>query len=121
LDLVGDSDVGVQIRIARAAISMGERGRDEAADVDLRTPCEPSRAYKASFSTNRRASPTAAWWARSIAAAIWGSATAHNADTDLTGEKVRSYPATGCAGRRESFAIAADNSRSSIGTRPCSA
>jgi hypothetical protein len=35
LDLVGDRDVGVQIWITRAAVSMGERGRDQAADVDL--------------------------------------------------------------------------------------
>jgi hypothetical protein len=36
------------------------------------------------------ASPTAARWARSIAAAVDWSATAHSADTLFTGEKVRS-------------------------------
>jgi len=38
----------------------------------------------------------AAWWACSICAAIGGSATAHNVDTDFTGESVRSKPATVC-------------------------
>ena len=39
---------------------------------------------------NRKASATAARWARSMAAAVDWSATAHSADTLFTGEKVRS-------------------------------
>jgi hypothetical protein len=39
---------------------------------------------------NVNASVTAAWWARSIAAATPGSATAHKVDTDFTGENVKS-------------------------------
>jgi hypothetical protein len=35
LDLVRDGDVGVQIRILGTAVSVGERGRDQASDVDL--------------------------------------------------------------------------------------
>jgi hypothetical protein len=57
-------------------------------------PCGPLRVNKACFSMNAKASVTAARWARSITAATAGSATAHNVDTDFTGENVRSYPAT---------------------------
>ena len=39
---------------------------------------------------NRKASRTAARWARSMAAAVDWSATAHSAETLFTGEKVRS-------------------------------
>jgi len=39
---------------------------------------------------NRRLSATAWSWQRSTAAEISGSASAHNADTDFTGEKVAS-------------------------------
>jgi hypothetical protein len=39
---------------------------------------------------NANASLIAAWWARSITAATAGSATAHNVETDFTGENVRS-------------------------------
>jgi hypothetical protein len=39
---------------------------------------------------NASASFTAAWWARSIAAATARSATAHKVETDFTGENVRS-------------------------------
>jgi hypothetical protein len=39
---------------------------------------------------NANESLTAAWCARSITAATAGSATAHNVDTDFTGENVRS-------------------------------
>jgi hypothetical protein len=35
LHLVGDRDMGVQIRVAGAAVAMGERGRDQATHVDL--------------------------------------------------------------------------------------
>jgi hypothetical protein len=98
---------------------MGERRRDQTPDVHLPHALRPLPGVQGMVLNKAEGSPSAAWCARSITAAIWGSATAHNADTDLTGEKVRSYPATGWAGRRDSFAIAADNSRSSVGTRPC--
>ena len=49
------------------------------------------------------------------------SAIAHNADTLLTGEKVRSYPATAVVAGRECFAMVAANSRASSGSRPYSA
>jgi len=39
---------------------------------------------------NLNASQTAAWWARSIKAAVVRLATAQSADTLFTGEKVRS-------------------------------
>ena len=55
-----------------------------------RTPLLPVRVKSACRSRKVNASPTAAWWARSIAAAVARSATAHSADTLFTGEKVRS-------------------------------
>jgi len=39
---------------------------------------------------NFNALATANWWACSIIRAVCSSATAHNAETDLTGENVRS-------------------------------
>ena len=54
------------------------------------TPCGPVRVNNACSSMNRNASATAARCARSIAAAVLGSATAHNVETDFTGENVRS-------------------------------
>ena len=41
LDLVGDRDVGVQVRVAGPAVPVGERGRNEASDVDLPDPLRP--------------------------------------------------------------------------------
>ena len=41
LHLVGDRDVGVQIRVAGPAVPVGERGRDQASDVDLPDPLRP--------------------------------------------------------------------------------
>jgi len=35
LDLVSHGDVGVQVGVAGAGVAVGERGRDEAADLDL--------------------------------------------------------------------------------------
>jgi hypothetical protein len=64
---------------------------------------------------------TAAWWARSITAATAGSATAHNVDTDFTGENVRSNPATVCVRGRESFRDLPGQLPSINGSRPCSA
>jgi hypothetical protein len=53
-------------------------------------PCGPVRVNSACVSMNVRASFTAAWCARSMAAATARSATAHNVDTDFTGENVKS-------------------------------
>ena len=55
-----------------------------------RTPSVPSRVKQALSSSQARASATAAAWAASICSATSRGASAHNAETDLTGEKVRS-------------------------------
>jgi hypothetical protein len=113
--------MGVQIRVAGTAVAVGERGGDEATHVDLPDPLGPGPGNRACGSMKLSASCTAAWWARSIAAATAGSATAHNADTDFTGENVKSKPATVCVRGRESLAICPANSRALTGFRPCSA
>ena len=41
LHLVRHRDVGVQIRVAGPAVAVGERGRDQASDVDLPDPLRP--------------------------------------------------------------------------------
>ena len=41
LHLVRHRDVGVQIRVAGPAVAVGERGRDQATDVDLPDPLRP--------------------------------------------------------------------------------
>ena len=85
-----------------------------------RTPSVPSRVNRAVLSRNASASLTAVWWARSIAAAVGRSAIAHSVLTLLTGENVRSYPATALVRGRECLAIVAASSRASAGSRPCS-
>ena len=72
-----------------------------------RTPLVPSRVYRACFSMNASASATASLWASSTCAATCGGAIAHRVLTDLTGEKVRSYPATAVVLGRDSLAIVA--------------
>ena len=81
----------------------------------------PIRVNNALFSMKSNASLIAAWCARSITAAVFGSASAHSTETLLTGEKVRSYPATAFVLGRECLAIVAASSRASAGSRPCSA
>ena len=85
-----------------------------------RTPLVPVRVNRAWVSRNRNASLIAARWACSIWAATAGSANAHSVDTLLTGEKVRSNPATAVVCGRDSFAMWPANSRASSGSRPCS-
>ena len=86
-----------------------------------RAPSLPSRVNRAFVSRKVRASLIAARWAFSIFAAVAGSARAHSTETLLTGEKVRSYPATALVWGRECLAMVAANSRASAGSRPCSA
>ena len=90
-------------------------------DVDLADPVGARPGEQGVLLDEASASATASWWARSIGAAIRGSAIAHRVDTDLTGEKVRSNPATAVVLGRECFAIVPASSRASIGSRPCSA
>ena len=72
LDLVGHRDVGVQVRVAGPAVAVGERRRDQPRTSTCRTPFGPVRVNRACVSMNRSASATAAWCARSIAAATSG-------------------------------------------------
>ena len=55
-----------------------------------RTPLVPRRVNSALDSMKPIASLIAAWWARSITAAVFGSAIAQSTETLLTGENVRS-------------------------------
>ncbi len=57
--------------------------------------------------------------AASICWATSGGARAHSAETDFTGENVRSYPATGTCAGRDAEARNPVNSPSSTGARPC--
>ncbi len=52
-----------------------------------------------------------------MTAAIDGSASAHSADTDFTGENVRSKPATAVVCGRDSRATSPASSRASWGSR----
>jgi hypothetical protein len=61
--------VGVQIRIAGPAVTVGERCGDETADVDLPNPLRPGPGEQGML-LNAKASLTAAWWARSITAVV---------------------------------------------------
>jgi hypothetical protein len=59
--------------------------------------------------------------ARSICAAVSGSATAHSVDTDFTGERGEIVAGDVCACARECFAIIPATSRAFVGGRSCSA
>ena len=84
------------------------------------TPCAPTRVKVAFASNHATASWTAARCAASICSATSSGATAHSADTDFTGENVRSYPATAVVACREIRARYPARSRSSTGARPYS-
>ena len=60
LDLVRDRDVGVQVRVAGPTIPVGERGRDQAAHVDLPEPLWPGPGEQGMLLMNAKASLTAA-------------------------------------------------------------
>ena len=84
------------------------------------TPPLPSLVKQACSSRYSSAAPIAASWAASICSATSRGATAHSADTLLTGVKVRSNPATALVFCRPDFATHPDSSRSSAGARPYS-
>ena len=57
-------------------------------------PPVPTRVYPTSRSNHARVAVTAAWCAVSTRSDTSRGATAHSVETDFTGEKVRSNPAT---------------------------
>ena len=89
LDLVRHRHVGVQIRIPSPAVPVGERGADQAADVDLPDPLRTDPSEQGMI-LDQRQSVLDRGLGRSITAATAGSATAHKVDTDFTGENVKS-------------------------------
>jgi len=84
------------------------------------TPRNPVRVYAASFSIHATVFSTAARWASSICSDTSVGATAHSVDTDLTGEKVTSNPATADWSGRDCCAMNPDRSAELAGARPCS-
>ncbi len=70
-----------------------------------RTPSWPDRVAATRAWAWIRASSTAAVCAARIAADSSGPASAHSADTDLGGEKVRSNPATATRGWEVALAM----------------
>ncbi len=83
-----------------------------------RMPPVPTRVNATSRSSRATVLRTAASWAAAISRATSGGAIAHSADTDFTGEKVRSYPATAVCSGREEAARKPENSAASTGSRP---
>ncbi len=81
------------------------------------TPLRPPRVRTASRSSQDNASCTAAWCAAAIWSATSLGAIAHNADTDFTGVKLKSNPATAVVAAREWRAMNEDSSRGSFGGR----
>ncbi len=90
LHLVRHRNVGVQIRVAGSAVAVGERGRDEAADVNLPDALRAGPGEQGMLLDERQRVLDGVLVGSFNAAAIAGSATAHNVDTDFTGENVRS-------------------------------
>jgi hypothetical protein len=90
-DLVRNRHVGVEVRIASASsIPVGECGADEPCCVELGDAVGASAGSAADCSMNASTSATAASWASSIPRDTDSAATAHNADTLLTGLNVKS-------------------------------
>ena len=100
LDLVGDDHVGVQVRVPGARVTVVERRRHQPGDGDLPDPALTDPGERHLLSSIARVARTASSCAASTCRATSGGANAHSAETDFTGENVRSNPATGtCAGR----------------------
>jgi hypothetical protein len=100
---------------------MRERRRNQAADVYLPDPSRPlSGEQGMPFQELQRIMDGGLVGPFDLRR-VCESATAHNVDTDFTGEKVRSKPATVCDPGRECFAIVPTTSRASAGGRPYSA
>ena len=57
LHLVRDRDVGVQVRVAGPAVAVGERGRDQASDVDLPDALRPGPGEQGVLLDERQARP----------------------------------------------------------------
>ena len=102
-------------------LSMRERRSDQAADVDLPDALWPFPSKQGVLLQESERVVNGGVVGAFDITATCGSATAHSVDTDFTGEKVRSKPATVCACGRECFAIVPASSRASVGGRPCSA
>ena len=82
--------MGVQIRIPGPAVPVGERGADQAADVDLPNPLRTDPSEQGMILDERQSVLDCGLMGRSITAANAGSATAYKVDTDFTGENVKS-------------------------------
>ena len=90
LHLVSDSHMGVQVRVAGAAVAVGERGCDQPLHVDLPYPVGAGAAKQGvSFDEAQRVGdggPVGLFDLRRNRR----SASAHSVETLFTGEKVRS-------------------------------
>ncbi len=122
LHLVRDRDMGVQIRVAGPAVAVGERGRDQAADVDLPDPLRPGPGEQGMLLNERQ---------RVLHGGLMGAfddgRNGRFGDRpqgrDLTSPGRTSghnQQPSGFAAAK-SFAICPASSRASIGSRPCSA
>ena len=83
--------MGVQIRIAGPAVAVGERRRDQTADVDLPDPLRAGPGeQRMLLDEPQRIADGGLMGAFDRPPPRVGSATAHRVDTDFTGEKVKS-------------------------------
>jgi hypothetical protein len=90
LHLVRDGDVGVQIGITGSGVAVGERRGDEPADVDLPDSVSSlSGKQCVAFDEVQCILHGSLVGLLDPGSDAW-EATAHNVDTDFTGEKVRS-------------------------------
>ena len=122
LHLVRDRDVGVQIRVAGPAVAVGERGRDQASDVDLPDPLRPGPGEQGMLLDERQ---------RVLARRPGGPVRSRPPPPDRrppTRSRPTSPARTSGHSRRPSVFAAASlsrsvpaSSRASIGSRPCSA
>ena len=95
LDLVRDRDVGVKIRIAGPRVAVRERGRDQAAGLDLAGAVGALAGEdRMRLEERQRIEDGSVVRLLGSRSATSGGATAHSVETDFTGVNVRSNPAT---------------------------
>ena len=80
----------MQIRVAGPAVPMGERGRDQAPEVDLPDPLLPGPSEQGVLLNKPQGDLHRCLVGPFDHSSTAGSATAHRVDTDFTAENVKS-------------------------------
>ena len=109
--------MGVQVGVTSTGVAVLERGREQSGGVQLLHPVAPATGVdRVAFQPRQDVFDGGVVRRPDLLATSTG-AIAHNAETLLTGVKVRSNPATAVVAARECRAMNEDSSRGSFGGR----